>query len=147
MIDAARGEAGPWCGPRDHWVASLHLDDAATAVVAALAAPVGSYHVTDEPVTWGEFAEALGEAVDGAPWLRVPERSTTRFGEGDGRSRPVAAGIESSLPHGDRLGARYRTVRRAGPPSSVRSNGSVSDTRAADRAQHAEGRASTKSNQ
>jgi nucleoside-diphosphate-sugar epimerase len=41
MIDAARGEAGPWCGPRDHWVASLHLDDAATAVVAALAAPVG----------------------------------------------------------------------------------------------------------
>jgi hypothetical protein len=106
-----------------------------------------SYHVTDEPVTWGEFAEALGEAVDGAPWLRVPERSTTRFGEGDGRSRPVAAGIESSLPHGDRLGARYRTVRRAGPPSSVRSNGSVSDTRAADRAQHAEGRASTKSNQ
>jgi len=94
MIDAARGEAGPWFGPRDHWVASLHLDDAATAVVAALAAPGGSYHVTDEPVTWGDFAEALGEAVGGAPWLRVSDGSATRFGEGMGvlgRSQRVSS--------------------------------------------------------
>jgi nucleoside-diphosphate-sugar epimerase len=73
LIDAARSDVGPTCGPRDHWIGSLHLEDAATAVVAALGAAGGTYNVTDEPVRWGEFAEALGRAVAGeAPWLRRP---------------------------------------------------------------------------
>ena len=81
LVAAARGQAGPRFGPRDHWVGSLHFEDAAAAAVAALDARDGTYNVSDDPVTWGEFAEALGRAVGEAPWLRVPERLASVFGD------------------------------------------------------------------
>jgi nucleoside-diphosphate-sugar epimerase len=84
MLKAARRHVGPSFGPADHWVSSIHLEDGAAAVVAALGAPGGTYNVVDEPVTWREFAEALGQAVGEAPWLRVPGRLMTLFGERGG---------------------------------------------------------------
>jgi nucleoside-diphosphate-sugar epimerase len=75
LLEAALGDDGPTLGPREHWIGSLHFEDAAAAVVAALRAPRGTYNVTDEPVTWGDFAAALGRAVGGPPWLR-----NARFG-------------------------------------------------------------------
>jgi nucleoside-diphosphate-sugar epimerase len=70
LLRAARSNDGPTFGPRDHWIGSLHFEDAAAAVVAALGVPGGAYNVVDEPVRWADFAAALAEAVGGAPWLR-----------------------------------------------------------------------------
>ena len=81
LVEAARGPTGPMLGPRGSWIGSLHFEDAASAVVAALAAPDGAYNVTDDPVTWGDFAEAMGRAVGDAPWLRLPERLASVFGD------------------------------------------------------------------
>jgi nucleoside-diphosphate-sugar epimerase len=67
---------GPVMGRADGYMSWIHLADAASAVVAALAAPSGTYNVVDdEPVTKRAFVEALGEAVDTRPWLSVPGRA------------------------------------------------------------------------
>src|SRR5690606_10914874 len=49
-------------GAPDAYQPSIHLDDAASAVVAALAAPPGIYNVADEPLTKGEFLAAFAAA-------------------------------------------------------------------------------------
>jgi nucleoside-diphosphate-sugar epimerase len=93
-LRSARHHIGPTLGPADNWIASLHLEDAGAAVVAALGAPPGTYNVTDEPVTWRQYAEALGAAVGEAPWLRLPGRLATLFGERAGtmsRSQRVSS--------------------------------------------------------
>jgi nucleoside-diphosphate-sugar epimerase len=60
---AASGVA-PALGRRDSFTPMVHLDDAATAVVAALRAPAGTYNVVeDEPATKAEQAEALATAL------------------------------------------------------------------------------------
>jgi nucleoside-diphosphate-sugar epimerase len=55
---------GPMVGAADGWRASIHVDDAASAIVAALDAPAGVYNVADEPITNAEwnaaFAAELG---------------------------------------------------------------------------------------
>ena len=59
-------------GPPDAYLAIVHADDAASAAVAALGVPAGTYNVVcDEPPTRREYAEALAEAV-GADRLRLP---------------------------------------------------------------------------
>ncbi|MGH9244418.1 MAG: NAD-dependent epimerase/dehydratase family protein [Acidimicrobiales bacterium] len=80
LVKTARRHVGPAFGPADHWVGSIHLEDAGAAVAAALTAPGGCYNVVDEPVTWREYAEAVGQAVGEAPWLRVPGRLIALFG-------------------------------------------------------------------
>jgi nucleoside-diphosphate-sugar epimerase len=94
LVGLARRRVGPTFGPRTSWVASLHLDDAAAAVVAALTAPGGTYNVTDDPVTWEDLAEALGQAVGSPPWLRFPGRMASLFGDRAGtmhRSQRVSS--------------------------------------------------------
>lgn len=67
MMRYARRGRAPVFGSPDGFVSSVALDDAAAAVVAALAVPAGCYNVTDDrPVTRREFAEALATAL-GAP--------------------------------------------------------------------------------
>jgi nucleoside-diphosphate-sugar epimerase len=58
---AKLGQA-PMVGPPDAYQPSIHLDDAAAAVVAALGAPTGVYNVADDPITKGEWTEAFREA-------------------------------------------------------------------------------------
>jgi len=58
----ARLGQGPMIGRAAAWRASIHADDAATAVVAALDAPPGAYNVADEPITNGEWNAAFAAA-------------------------------------------------------------------------------------
>ena len=94
VLAAARRHVGPALGPADHWVASLHLRDGGRAVAAALGVDAGTYNVADEPVTWRDYAEAVGAAVGEAPWLRLPGGLATLFGDRGGtlhRSQRVSS--------------------------------------------------------
>jgi len=63
-VDAARDGISPSVGSRDAYQATVWLDDAATAVVAALGAPAGTYNVVDDdPPTRGEVDAALAAVV------------------------------------------------------------------------------------
>jgi nucleoside-diphosphate-sugar epimerase len=51
-------------GRADAYMSSIHVDDVATSVVAALAAPTGLYNVVDdEPLTRGEYLDLLASAL------------------------------------------------------------------------------------
>jgi nucleoside-diphosphate-sugar epimerase len=59
----ARWRFAPCAGRRDAYTSSIHVDDAATAVVAALDAPAGVYNVVDdEPLTRRQAADAFAAA-------------------------------------------------------------------------------------
>jgi nucleoside-diphosphate-sugar epimerase len=63
-------------------VSSIHLADAAAAVVAALHGPIGTFNVVDdEPLTKREYAEALANAAGKTMWLRGPGRAALVFGD------------------------------------------------------------------
>jgi UDP-glucose 4-epimerase len=71
-LEAARKGISPSIGPRDAYRPTVWLDDAATAVVAALGVPAGIYNVVDDdPPTRGEIDAALA-AVVGRERLRPP---------------------------------------------------------------------------
>ena len=75
FLAAARRHVGPVAGPNGAYQSSIHLADAATAVVAALGLPAGTYNVTDdEPLTKQAYAQAVGAAVGKRPWMSVPGR-------------------------------------------------------------------------
>lgn len=69
---ARRGWSG-MPGRAGAWLASIHVDDAAAAVVAVLAAPAGIYNVCDDlPVTRREYADAVGAALGVRPMRLLP---------------------------------------------------------------------------
>jgi nucleoside-diphosphate-sugar epimerase len=60
-------------GKGDNYFSSIHVDDAAAAIVAALGAPAGIYNVVeDEPVTQKEYAAACAEAFGLPKPMRFP---------------------------------------------------------------------------
>jgi len=64
MARSARRGISVYPGNADGFLPSIHADDAASAVVAALTAPTGTYDVVDdEPLRRGEQRAALGSAV------------------------------------------------------------------------------------
>lgn len=64
------------------YTSPVHMADAGSAVVAALAAPAGVYNVVDdEPVTRRELGRIIGRAVGARPWLHVPGRFTRLVGQ------------------------------------------------------------------
>jgi len=105
-LEAARGGASIAPGPPSAYRPIVWLDDAATAVVAALRAPAGTYNVSDaDPPTNAEIDAALAAAV-GAPALRpaTPQDgpmgrsqrvSSRRLREATGWTPRVRAGTES----------------------------------------------------
>lgn len=63
MVRFARRRVASQMGPSDAYWPSIHLDDAAQAVVAALHVPSGTYNVVDDdPVPVAEFYDALASA-------------------------------------------------------------------------------------
>jgi nucleoside-diphosphate-sugar epimerase len=51
-------------GKGDNYFSSIHVDDAAAAVVAALSAPAGTYNIVeDEPTTQLDYARAFAEEM------------------------------------------------------------------------------------
>jgi nucleoside-diphosphate-sugar epimerase len=61
-LSIARKGMAPMIGTADAYQPSIHVDDAATAIIAALGAPSGFYNVADEPITKGEWNAAFAEA-------------------------------------------------------------------------------------
>ncbi|MBV8159683.1 MAG: hypothetical protein JO265_02055 [Acidimicrobiia bacterium] len=80
MVRMARLRLGPSLGPPDGYFPMIHLDDAASAVVAALDVPSGTYNVVDdEPLTKREQHAALGAAV-GVRHVAAPGKALARLG-------------------------------------------------------------------
>ncbi len=61
-LRVARFGLGPMLGRADAYQPSIHVDDAATAVLAALDAPAGTYNVADDPITKAEWNAAFASA-------------------------------------------------------------------------------------
>jgi nucleoside-diphosphate-sugar epimerase len=72
-VGLARRRLFPIIGAGDYWVSSIHVDDAAAATVAALAAPAGIYNVVDdEPMPMRDYSAALTDAFGFRPAFHVP---------------------------------------------------------------------------
>ncbi len=75
LLRMARRHVGITLGAPDSYQSNIHLFDAATAAVAALHAPAGTYNVTDdEPMTKRAYADAAAAAVGSRVWVRAPGR-------------------------------------------------------------------------
>lgn len=75
LLGMARWGLAFSAGGPGRFVSSIHVDDAAAAVVAALAVPAGVYDVVDdEPLTSARYAAALAAAAGRRRYLRVPGR-------------------------------------------------------------------------
>jgi nucleoside-diphosphate-sugar epimerase len=74
-LDMVRKGRSPVLGAPDAYQPSIHLHDAASAVVAALAVPSGTYNITDdEPLTKQEYGHAIASALgvaDPKPFPKV----------------------------------------------------------------------------
>ena len=105
-LEAARGGASVAVGSPSAYRPTLWLDDAATAIAAALRAPAGTYNVADaDPATNAEIDAALAAAVgiralrtrapqDG-PLARSQRVSSRRLREATGWAPRMRAGTES----------------------------------------------------
>ncbi len=76
----ARFGIGPIIGPAHAYQPSIHVDDAAAAVVAALDAPTGAYNVADEPIPKQAWNEAFGRTFGLQRKLRSTPRLIMRLG-------------------------------------------------------------------
>lgn len=82
MFAQARWHVAMMLGPPEGFLSSIHLTDAAAAVIAALHVPAGTFNVTDdEPLTKRGYADALARAAGSPPWLRVPGRAALLAGD------------------------------------------------------------------
>jgi len=73
-VRLARRRMFPVPGDGSNFFSSIHVDDAATAAVAALQAPAGVYNVTDdEPLRMRDYARAITDAFGLKPTRRVPK--------------------------------------------------------------------------
>lgn len=88
-------------GRADGYVSSIHMDDAASAVVAAVQAPAGTFNIVDdEPLTKRGYAEALAHAARTRVWLRAPGRLGLLLGD---RSTSLTRSLRVS-------NSKYRTT-------------------------------------
>ena len=79
QLKTARRGLSPFPGPRAAYQSFLHIDDAASAVVAALEVPAGVYNVVeDEPGTRQQLTQAVAAALGRRPGWSLP--GLTRIG-------------------------------------------------------------------
>lgn len=72
-IASVRDRQMPIIGTGDNYVSSIHVDDAATALARAVAAPDGTYNVSDDmPMRSSDNLRALADALGAPPPRRVP---------------------------------------------------------------------------
>lgn len=81
-LSTAKLGIGPMVGPPEAYQPSIHVDDAATAVVVALGAPSGYYNVADQPITKGAWNAAFFDAfgIDKKP-RSIPKLALKAGGE------------------------------------------------------------------
>jgi 2-alkyl-3-oxoalkanoate reductase len=81
MLDVMRKGWSPLPGDPNAFVSSLAQDDAATAVVAALRVPAGTYNIADdEPMRRGEWARSLAMSAGMRPPRPLPRWVTAMGG-------------------------------------------------------------------
>ncbi|GFG95808.1 NAD-dependent epimerase [Mycobacterium timonense] len=82
IMALARRHIGFQAGRPDSYISSIHVADAASAVVAALETPSGTYNVVDDrPVTARDNCKAMALAVGTTTWLHAPGRVASLLGE------------------------------------------------------------------
>jgi len=73
-VSLARRRLLPIAGDGSNYFSSIHVDDAATAAVAALDSPSAVYNVTDdEPLRMRDYGRAITDAFGLKPPRRVPK--------------------------------------------------------------------------
>lgn len=94
IMALARRHIGFQAGRPDSYVSSIHVADAASAVVAALESASGTYNVVDDqPVTARGNADAMAAAVATNTWLRAPGRAASALGR---RTTSVTRSLRAS---------------------------------------------------
>jgi nucleoside-diphosphate-sugar epimerase len=82
ILRLARSHVGFVAGRPTTFISSIHLADAANAVVAALTCAGGTFNIVDdEPLTKRDHAHACAEAVGTKTWLSGPGRLGLLLGE------------------------------------------------------------------
>ncbi|TDK90571.1 NAD-dependent epimerase/dehydratase family protein [Mycolicibacterium mucogenicum] len=82
ILDMAKWHIGFFPGRSDTYLSSIHVADAASAVVAALTTPGGTYNIVDDqPLTKREYAEACAAAVGRRIWISGPGRLGLLLGD------------------------------------------------------------------
>jgi nucleoside-diphosphate-sugar epimerase len=104
-LAAARSGASIAVGPPEAYRPMIWLDDAASAVAAAIAAPAGTYNVSDtDPPTNAEIDAALAAVVNAelqpgtrrdTPMARSQRVSNRRLREASGWAPTVRGGTEA----------------------------------------------------
>jgi nucleoside-diphosphate-sugar epimerase len=91
MLRLARWRGSMVAGKADAFMSSIHADDAASAVIAALEAPSGIYNVTDdEPLTRRDALDAFTAAF-GTKKLRTNPHWAVRLVAGSGGTALTAS--------------------------------------------------------
>lgn len=81
-IDSVKRRLAPSIGSADGYMSPIHADDAAAAVVAAMAAPGGIYNIVDDqPVTRRLYFQALADALGVSAPVMLPRLVATIGGE------------------------------------------------------------------
>jgi nucleoside-diphosphate-sugar epimerase len=82
ILALARRHIGFVAGRGDTYMSSIHLVDAAAAVVEALVCQAGTYNIVDdEPVTKRAHAASIAAAAGVTPWLTGPGRAVLLLGD------------------------------------------------------------------
>lgn len=82
ILQLARWHVGFVPGRADSFISSIHVADAAAAIVPALQGPGGLYNVVDDrPATKREYAAACCDAVGTRPWVSGPGRLGLLLGD------------------------------------------------------------------
>jgi nucleoside-diphosphate-sugar epimerase len=82
ILELARHHIGFAAGRPHSYISSIHLADAADAVVAALRCAGGTYNIVDDrPVTKRQYAQACADAVGVTLWATVPGRIGLLLGD------------------------------------------------------------------
>jgi nucleoside-diphosphate-sugar epimerase len=111
LVRAVRRGFAPLPGRAATFMSSLSHDDAAAAVVAALAAPAGTYNVTDnEPMRHRDYVDALADAL-GVRHPRFLPAWTARLGGPVGRMLARSQRISNRKLRSCGWKPRYESVR------------------------------------
>jgi nucleoside-diphosphate-sugar epimerase len=109
QLDQVRRGRSVMLGDPDGYLSPLWIEDAAGAVVAALAAPSGIYNVAGEPVRREEWAAALGTAAGADGPAKFPSKMKQRLVGGRAEAVARSHRISSEAFH-TATGWRARTT-------------------------------------
>lgn len=116
----ARLGFGTTPGPRGAYLSSVSTDDAAAAVVAAIAAPSGTYNVVDdEPVTREQFDAILAGAVGRERLRPMPGVAVRMLGEKLDHVTRSQRVSNQALRKNTTWAPRYRSVRDGLPAAAA----------------------------